>query len=356
MDTRPLFATADISSLRPKPPRSNQEVKHEKKTSTQNLSDVLDDILSTPKQSGANGVDESPVSTPLPPAPLRLDTQTPPQPQYSDEMEWSPTISPPPAFKDFGTTKSQPFGQPQSREDQPQKPFWARVPPAPKPPAQKVYNTAPPAAEAIKQDRQHFTARFGENKLESGGSPKRDSVEFTQPSFFPSTGKDPRSGLADLLNSSFKLSQEGDERPPSQEAKDRKKNPFSPGKPSFVEPHSRESASDQNIRAASAALLVSILGLWVYAVQNPGTTSTEMMMASLALSVFLIVSIAVRTVQKGLTMGRMISLVLCAGELGAAGYVARRMWIEDRMSSGCFGEGLWTIVFMSAHHLWEVLG
>lgn len=356
MDTTPLFATADISSLRPKTSRSSQGLKQEKKASAQNLSDVLDDILNTPTRSGGNALNDSPVSTPLPPAPLQLNTQSAPPPQYSDEMEWSPTFSPPPAFKDFGTTKPQPFGQPQSPGDQPQRPFWARVPPAPKPPAQRLYNAAPPAAEAIKQDRQHFSARFGGNTLECRGSPKGDSVEFTQPSFFPTTGKDPRSGLADLLNSSFSLSQEGEERPASRAARNPQKNPFSPGKLPPVKPSGRDSASVQNSRAVDACFLVAILGLWIYAVQNPGSPSYQMMKASLAMAVVHILRITYGTVQRGVTAGRAVSLVLCAGELGAVGYVASKIWAGDGTCKGCFGEGLWTMVVMLAHHLFEVLG
>lgn len=346
MDTRPLFAPADISSLRPKGSRSGQRTKREKDTSAQNLSEVLDDILSTPNRSGGNG--NSPLTSPLPPAP-RVNTQVSPQPQYSDEMEWSPTASPPPAFKDMGATKPQPFGQPQSREDQPQRPFWARVPAAPKPPAQRLYNPAPPAAEAIKQDRQHFTARFGGNRLEGENGTKSGGVDFAQPSFFPSGGADPRSGLADMLSSSFSLSQE-DEGPAREGSRER--NPFAPGKLRPLRPRG-EVPSGQASRGADAAFLVAILGLWIYAAQHPSPAGAQMMKASLAMSALHVARVAVGTLRGGLSAGRVVGLALCGVELGAVGHVASRMWRED---GGCFDEGLWVVVGMLAHHLWDVLG
>lgn len=357
MDTTPLFAPADIATLRPKASRSGQKIKHEKDTSAQNLSDVLDDILNTSNGGGASRIDDSPVSAPLPPAP-RVNTQTAPQPQYSDEMEWTPTAtppSPPPAFRDFGTTKSQPFGQPQSREDQPQRPFWARVPAAPKPPAQKLYKPTPPAAEAIKQDRQHFTARFGGNRLESSGGPGSGSTDFAPPSFFPSAGADPRSGLADMLNSSFTLSQEGDEGAASQDAGSRRRDPFSPGTLGAGQTRSRSNSPEPGYRAVDAAFLVAILGLWIYAVQHPGAAATQMAKASLAMCALHIVRIAVDTVRRGLVGVRILGLVLCVVEFGAVGHIASRMWRGDG-SRECFEEGLWTMVGMFAHHLWEVLG
>lgn len=112
----------------------------------------------------------------------------------------------------------------------------------------------------------------------------------------------------------------------------------------------------QNSRAVDAAFLVAILGLWIYAVQKPGSPSYQMMKASLAMAVIHILRIAYGAVQRGLTAGRAASLVLCAGELGAVGYVASKMWVGEEGCKGCFGEGLWTMVVMLAHHLFEVLG
>lgn len=362
MDTTPLFAPADISALRPKTSQPSQGIKDDKDTSSQNLSDVLDDILNTPNPSRVRAVDDSPISTPLPPAP-RINTQTSPQPQYSEEMEWSPTASPPPAFKDLDT-KPQPFGQPQSRQELPQRPFWARVPPAPKTPAQRLYNPAPPAAEAIKQDRQHFTARFGGTKLESSGGPsERRSVDFSPPSFFPPAAgarADPRSGLADMLSSSFSLSQE-DEGSPPRRSPGREKTPFAldlkrvtPARPA----RGSEVAASDGPGSADAAFLVAILGLWIYAAQNPGAPSAgHMAKASLAMGALHVVHVAARTAGQATSVKRGVALGLCAVEICAVGYVAVGVWAAGGVCApGCFEEGLWTVVGMFVHHLWGVFG
>lgn len=274
-------------------------------------------------------------------------------------MEWSPTASPPPAFKDL-ETKPQPFGQPQSRQDLPQRPFWARVPPAPKPPAQKLYNPGPPAAEAIKQDRQHFTARFGGTKLESSDKSEGRSIEFSPPSFFPSTGApaDPRSGLADMLSSSFTLSQE-DEGSPPRNSMGRERSPFALDlkKVTPVQPARDRPTPSDAPGSADAAFLVAILGLWIYAAQNPGAPSSHhMMKASLAMSALHIVRVAAGTAGRAPSAGKIVGLVLCAVEMCAVGYVAMRMWAGGGVcAGGCFEEGLWTVVGMFAHHLWGVL-
>ena len=345
--------------MRPKTSQPSQGVKHDKDTSSQNLSDVLDDILNTPNPARTSAVNDSPISTPLPPAP-RINTQTSPPPQYSEEMEWSPTVSPPPAFKDVDT-KPQPFGHPPSRQELPQRPFWARVPPAPKTPAQKLYNSAPPAAQAIKQDRQNFTARFGGTKLESSDKSERHSVDFSPPSFFPPTGRhaDPRNGLADMLNSSFSLSQE-DEGSPPRKLPGREKSPFALDlkKVTPVQPAGDRTGVSEGPGSADAAFLVAILGLWIYAAQIPDAPSSrQMMKASLAMSALHVVHVAVRTAREAASVKRVVRLVLCAVEMCAVGYVAVRMWMAGgACAARCFEEGLWTVVGMFAHHLWGVFG
>ncbi|SPO03330.1 uncharacterized protein DNG_06012 [Cephalotrichum gorgonifer] len=360
MDTAPLFAPADVSALRPKTSRPSQGIKKGGNASAQNLSDVLDDILNTPSAGRGNRVDDSPLSSPLPP--LRLNTQTVPQrdsqPQYSDEMEWSPTTSPPPAFKDFGTTKTQPFGQPQSHGDQPQRPFWAKIPPAPKAPAHRQYNPVPRAEEAIKRDRQLFTARFGGAKINgaSDNSEEGSRVDFAQPSFFPPIGGgDPRNSLADMLGSSFSLSQEDDEaESPSENPGTRRENPFARRRPAPAGSARTGVSPGQRSRTVDAAFLVAVLGLWIYAAQNPGTAGSQMMKASLAMGALHVVRVAVDTAKGGLPAGGLIGLALCLAELGAVGYLSARVWAGESCK-GCFEEGLLTMAGLLGHQLWATL-
>lgn len=140
------------------------------------------------------------------------------QPQYDEEMDWSPittqhralndNITSTPTSNRFGHIDAQTPSHPQSMN-----PFRFKVPAAPVEPARRLRNPAwlpaakqepPETGEVMFTRREHqpFSSQASNGSDASGG------VEFKQPSFFAPQRDHDTSSLADLLNQSFSLGQE----------------------------------------------------------------------------------------------------------------------------------------------------
>ncbi|PKS07038.1 hypothetical protein jhhlp_005635 [Lomentospora prolificans] len=368
LDTTPLFAPAEMPTARQ--PRITRS-KARRESSTQNLSDVLDDILNTPSRARTTGLDSTSSTAELPPSPhlSPFRARAPPKPvqaSYSEEMDWERTEEPAPALRGFGTTKPQPFGAPAVQTDQPQRAFWAKVPPAPKPPAQRLINPAPPATQTIKQDREIFTARFSGNSMlaDNKNKPDGNHVDFAPPSFFSheNTNTDPRNSLADMLNSSFSLSQEehlANSQSPLRTARKANANPFSTSASAAV-PGPGGTRTPRGSRSMDAAFLVVLIGLWVYAAQNPSEQSIQIMRASLGMSALLTLLLSRDALfhlgsAGDASIGNVLELVLCVAEIGAVGHLSLKLWTSSVLCGRCFEEGLWIIVVMIGHRLWNAL-
>lgn len=373
LDTSPLFAPAEMPTVRqPRITRSGAR----RESATQNLSDVLDDILNTPSRARTSGLDSPYSSTGLPPSPhlSPLRARAPPRPSqaaYAEEMDWERTEEPAPALRDFGVAKAQPFGAPVPLGDQSQRTFWAKVPPAPKAPAQRLVNPAPPATQAIKQDREIFTARFGGNTMLGGDKTKladEGHVNFAPPSFFSqdNTGSaDPRNSLADMLSSGFSLSQEEENAAKSRSSRTANRGAAKRGLFSGVVPATPSESSGgtgdrRGFRSIDAAFLVVVIGLWVYAGQSPNENSVQIMRASLGMSALLTLLLSRDAISRlgqagGASTANVLELILCIAEVGAVGHLSLKVWTSPVLCDGCFTQGLWTIVVMLGHRLWNAI-
>ena len=362
-DTTPLFGTPrDGAASPPMVPLS-----HRKEEATQNLSNVLDDILATPTPaSRIHGAETSPSAF----GQSRDLFQNTRSQAYDTEMDWSPTPATPPAFQAIPQTDL-PFGHPETREAVPQNQFWAKVPPAPKPPSHKLFNPAPRASESIKNDREIFQARFGGGRLEPPRAAGNGGVvEFKDPAFFargPSklSSSGDGAGLADMFASSFSLGRDDPtpqkkKRTPGEHKNTSVNNPFSPQRvraAAGVAEGQRRRA--RRARVFDAAFLTLLLGAWAYAMLYPSRHSPTILKTALAIAAALILRVGVDTIADarggeigGWTVAVGVSMTLCAVEVGSAAYLANKMWAEESVSQ--WGEqGLWTLGLMWGHQLWN---
>lgn len=165
---------------------------------------------SAPRSPGMNGLSLS-------------DTPERSAPQ-SDEMDWSPTVPPPPmprAFQPSSKPGTRAFGaSPTTSENSP---FWYKVPAAPVNPAHKLRN--PPNAPMIRPNLSADKNGFGNGngkkgdiffrgaaskaKREEDEEQRRRGVEFRHQSFFAERKDDGDANtLADMLGASFSIESE----------------------------------------------------------------------------------------------------------------------------------------------------
>lgn len=165
---------------------------------------------SAPRSPGMNGLSLS-------------DTPERSAPQ-SDEMDWSPTVPPPPmprAFQPSSKPGTRAFGaSPTTSENSP---FWYKVPAAPVNPAHKLRN--PPNAPMIRPNLSADKNGFGNGngkkgdiffrgaaskaKREEDEEQRRRGVEFRHQSFFAERKDDgDANSLADMLGASFSIESE----------------------------------------------------------------------------------------------------------------------------------------------------
>ncbi|KAH6695399.1 Ima1 N-terminal domain-containing protein [Plectosphaerella plurivora] len=218
IDTTPLFQS-DTTPM-PTPPRVKGPTKAVQKEDTQSLAGILDEIM---HQQPAQQVMEIPTrSTRSPLAQsagqgkgnigmggLALSERPP---QYSEEMDWSPTQSKHRAFNDFGAPGRDKQGFNAAPANVDSGAFWYKVPPAPKAPLHKLAtaSTAVIREKPAESSSNFFLGRASNSAKPgvSGSIADNSKVDFAQPSFFaaPNSNNDPRNTLADILDSKFKLS------------------------------------------------------------------------------------------------------------------------------------------------------
>lgn len=128
---------------------------------------------------------------------------------YEMEMDWSPTQSQHRAFSTYQPGQSQrlKFGETPTHERAGA--FWARVPPAPTTPAQRVFN--PPNLPRIRQSpvTAANTIKFQGSQSATSLRPLQPqappSAMFASPTFLPQAPQDERDTLSDLFKASFTL-------------------------------------------------------------------------------------------------------------------------------------------------------
>lgn len=133
-------------------------------------------------------------------------------PQYDMEMDWSPTQSQHRAFNSFqpGTARKLKFGE-TPVQDRPGV-FWAKVPPAPITPAQRVFNPPnPPAIRASPTSTTNAIRFQGGNLGSVFRNPQAatsSSTEFAEPKLRLKPISDERDSLADMFTRGFSLDPE----------------------------------------------------------------------------------------------------------------------------------------------------
>ncbi|CAI4217188.1 unnamed protein product [Parascedosporium putredinis] len=304
LDTSPLFAPAEMPTVR-QPRITRSGAKRETRL-------------------------VSPFAT-LEPPPSRAPPR-PSQAAYAEEMDWERTEEPAPRCGTLGSPKHSPLAHPS----------LAGISAGP-----ETREPGSPATQAIKQDREIFTARFGGSTMLGGDKKKladEGHVNFAPPSFFSqdNTGADPRNSLADMLSSGFSLSQEEENAAKSRSSRNAKRGLFSGVVPATPSGSSGGPGDRRGFRSIDAAFLVVI------------------MRASLGMSALLTLLLSRDAISRlgqagGASTANVLELVLCIAEVGAVGHLSLKVWTSPVLCDGCFTQGLWTIVVMLGHRLWNAI-
>ncbi|KAF9871217.1 hypothetical protein CkaCkLH20_11386 [Colletotrichum karsti] len=379
IDTTPLFQTTGTPASSPPRPQPQSQRKERQENDTKNMSNLLDDILA--ESSPGARIPPSPTSVgSSSPAMFQRDLQhrastrsfgfgTPepqiqqPQIQYSEEMDWSPTQSRHRAFNDLGPPKApnQVFGQPDPGPNS--SPFWYKVPPAPITPAQRLRNGPKPLLTKPAEKKSIFATssmNASKSSADAGREGLRD-VAFAQPTFFaPSSSNpsDPRNSLADMLNSSFTLSQDEDEegRPGSSSAGNRTANAETTTNTAGG-PLAR-TAGLRNNRLLDVFTLAILLAAWLHATSASYPYTRDVTLGAMVLSMAIAVHLtgdAIRDLRREATpsWASIINTSLGIGELAVACHFALQIW-DDRLSGPNSGlQGASVIGTMLLHEMWN---
>lgn len=145
---------------------------------------------------------------------LSLSDSPSPQTQqmidYSPSMEWTPTQSQYRAFSTYkpGQPESRTFGETPTHERAGA--FWAKVPPAPTNPAQRIFNplNAPRIRKSPRTAKNPVS--FQESKTPVFSQPPANALPttiFANPTFRPPQPQDERDSLSEMFTKSFTLDQ-----------------------------------------------------------------------------------------------------------------------------------------------------
>lgn len=300
IDTTPLFGSSSAQSS-PKITRRAARKRQDSKTFSELLTEAIDaPTLASPRAPVNQPLSQSfqaprPVDRSLgfgfspetrfnglnlnPPTPQRTQ-----QVQYSDEMDWSPTQSQS-QHRAFSSSISnganRPFGESPTQPEN--SPFWYKVPPAPLAPAQRLRNPNMPVLISKPAEKENIFFRSREQAQKQQRRESDHEVAFNQPRFFaPTRENDEANSLADMLSSSFTLSQEQEEEEGEEEqngdvgamhsATPRQRHPSQPTK--------ADNAS--NPFAVDCIVIASLLFLWLLTVAFQMPFSRELRLSILA--------------------------------------------------------------------------
>jgi len=268
-----------------------------------------------------------------------------------DEMEWTPSQS---SVKVFNP-QSRPLVLQSRNSPQPtvvaERPFWAKVPPAPVSQAHRLRN--PPNQPYLQPNSQESKETFFNDMTRRGfslsavdnkdGDLRREMI-LQPPKFFPTAGPDITSSLSDFMEKSFSLKSEDDDRtaipvPP------RKHVPGRHGSHSHL---------------MSIFAIIMCFGGWNLAIRR-----NDLPTLSITLGIMTVcLALAVRTVtdltlsdkandNKGLKSAIMICL---AGiEAAAAGLVALNIFISREVSRDCQFHGSLLLGVILVQEVWFCL-
>lgn len=175
--------------------------------------------INSPREATTSGFDLDSLSIsdrPQTRAQTRLQTRGRQQTQYDSNMDWSPTQSQHRAFSTYQPGQSQPlkFGATPTHEKAGT--FWAKIPPAPTTPAQRVFN--PPNKPLIRTSPTTTTGSIQFQRSQTGLNLRQPQAQappatiFAQPRFRPQQPSDERDSLSEMFNRSFTLDPDPPER------------------------------------------------------------------------------------------------------------------------------------------------
>ncbi|KAJ0124707.1 hypothetical protein J7T55_006048 [Diaporthe amygdali] len=153
---------------------------------------------------------------------------------YSPNMDWSPTQSKYRAFNTYkpGQSESRKFGETPTHEKAGA--FWARVPPAPKTPAQRFLSQPNTTLLRRSPRLSQNTIAFQGTNESTFGQPQvdaRPATIFAEPTFRPAPPRDERDDLLEKFSQSFKLESENILENTASEQRQGRENVPSPAKP-----------------------------------------------------------------------------------------------------------------------------
>ncbi|WQF82259.1 Putative integral inner nuclear membrane protein ima1 [Colletotrichum destructivum] len=368
IDTTPLFRTTGTPvASPPRPQQKQQQLKH-REDDNKNMATLLDDILA--ESSPRPGSPPSPTSIGSgSPALFQRELQhrssartavfgtpqKPSQPQYAEEMDWSPTQSKHRAFNDFGPPKApnQVFGQPDPGPNS--SPFWYKVPPAPITPAQKLRNGPKILAKPVEKKSIFSIGSPNASRTSASADDANrgvSKVAFAQPTFFaPSASNptDPRSSLADLLNTSFTLSQDEPEEGENGEAANIRPEPANTGTLA-------RTGGLRNNRLLDVFTLAILLGAWLHATSASYPYSRDVMFGAMLLSMAIAIHLtgdAIKDMRNEQTpsWASIINTSLGIGELAVSCHFALQIYGNRMLTSSVQGASV--IGAMLAHEMWN---
>ncbi|PNH43868.1 hypothetical protein VD0002_g4687 [Verticillium dahliae] len=236
-------------------------------------------------------------------------------------------------------------------------PFWYKVPPAPTTPAERLRKASNPILRSKPVGPEAVFFPTNSQPLNTGARPSdsnksKRKVSFAQPSFFASpksNPSDPRSTLADMLGSSFNLSQDGD----SDQDNANRESPDIELK--MIRPLRNPAARDRFIDIFT---LGSLIASWLHVTSASYTYTWDVMLGSMALSVAVALHLTSDAFY-GLRIGQiprqlaMANSILGVAEVAAACILSFQVWVTPRGDEHeAFGvQGLVVMSLMLCHGL-----
>ncbi|KAL6411424.1 hypothetical protein AUP68_05134 [Ilyonectria robusta] len=362
IDTTPLFGThsTTVSPKQFKTKAKPERRREEPKTFSDLLNEALDEPAAPPQQDTFNRPLMNSLPQPYPrnnPIQTRESpltglgslgiSQTPrrtQEPQYSDEMDWTPTQShesPHRAFRDmpgptraFGAAPLKPEGSP----------FWYKVPPAPTNPAQRLRNPNAPILRSKPVEEESVFFRASDRTQTEAKKEDAANVAFKQPSFFaPATENDEANSLADLLNQSFSLSQENPQPASTTRA------------PRWTPARQHSDFQIQSPLGVELIILACLLALWLLTVAVSVPFGRELQLAVLSAAGTIALRVTGETSQEtkeeeAPSTATYVGSVLSVIELAAVCWLGWEVW-KSEMDTSRYGTGV--LVSMLGHQFWN---
>lgn len=301
----------------------------------------------------------NPVYTQNSPQQLRIDTlgiSPPPQRaqelQYSEEMDWSPTQEQQSQHRAFANASSnsskRAFGEAPVHSET--SPFWYKVPAAPTNPAHRLRNPANlPVlrSKPVEKENVFFTSRMQAQKQEK--LEEERGVTFSQPKFFaPQRQNDEANSLADMLSSSFSLSQEQDEsiqrpvRAPSTWVK---------------APRPVDEINLRSPRAVEAMILAGLLAFWLLTAFLPVPFGRELQLAILSAAGMIALRVTGDTSrdmkeEQVPSTATYVGSVMSVLELATVCWLGWEVW-KGETETGRYGIGV--LAAMLSHQVWNTV-